>query len=185
MRVAVFCSSSDRVDPEYVRTAEDVGRKLADRGHELVWGGGRLGLMGAVARGAQDRGGRIVGVIPESMMSVEVAYTDADELLVVADMRTRKQEMDQRSDAFLILPGGFGTLEELSEILVGRVLAHHMRPVVLLDDRGFYRPLLDLFDHFVEHGFAVPGHLAHLRVVETVDRALEAVEAGNPSPHGR
>ncbi|MEM6750541.1 MAG: TIGR00730 family Rossman fold protein [Planctomycetota bacterium] len=183
MRVAVFCSSSDRIDPGFVATAEDLGRRLAERGHELVWGGGRSGLMGAVARAAQAAGGRVIGVIPESMMEVEVAYTDADELLVVPDMRTRKHEMDVRADAFLVLPGGFGTLEELSEILVGRVLAHHMRPVVLLDDRGFYGPLLSLFDHFVQQGFASPGHLTHLQVVSTLDRALEAVESGASSPH--
>jgi uncharacterized protein (TIGR00730 family) len=172
-RVCVYCSSSDAVDRAYVGVAEAMGEAIARRGWTLIWGGGQVGLMGAVARRAQAGGARVVGVIPESMTGVEVAYHEADELIVTPDMRTRKRVMDERSDAFVVLPGGFGTLEELSEMMVQKVLGYTDRPIVLVNCEGFYDPLLTLFDHFIEHRFAKAGHLDTLHVVTTIDEAME------------
>jgi len=173
LSVCVYCSSSRAIDRSYFGVAEAMGRVIAQRGWTLIWGGGKVGLMGAVAREAQAGGARVVGVIPESMTDVEVAYHEADELIVTADMRSRKQVMDERSDAFVILPGGFGTLEELSEMMVQKVLGYTDRPIVLVNCNGFYDPLLRLFDHFIEHRFARAKHLETLHVVETVDEAVE------------
>jgi len=172
LRVCVYCSSSEAVDRAYFGVAEAMGKAIADRGWTLIWGGGKVGLMGAVARSAQRGGARVVGVIPESMTDVEVAYHEADELVITPDMRSRKQTMDERSDAFVILPGGFGTLEELSEMMVQKVLGYTDRPIILVNPDGFYDPLLTLFNHFIEHRFARAKHLETLHVVITVDEAV-------------
>ncbi|MEM9251880.1 MAG: TIGR00730 family Rossman fold protein [Planctomycetota bacterium] len=178
LAVCVYCSSSDAIDRAHFAVAEAMGVAIAERAWTLVWGGGQVGLMGAVARSAQLGGARVVGVIPESMTSVEIAYHDADELIVTPDMRTRKHAMDERSDAFVILPGGFGTLEELSEMMVQKVLGYTDRPIVLVNPDGFYDPLLTLFDHFVEQGFAKAKHLETLHVVTTVEEAVAVLASG-------
>lgn len=172
MHVCVYCSASNRVDPVFFDLARDLGTRLGRGGHTLVYGGGRTGLMGEVALATHAAGGRVIGVIPESMMDQEVAYQAADELIVTRTMRERKQRMEERADAFLTLPGGFGTLEELSEILVGRILKFHDKPVVLLNPDGFYDPLLALFEHFIAHRFAKPSHLDGLEVVTTAEQAM-------------
>lgn len=164
LNVCVYCSSSNDVDPIYHDAATRLGTMIGQRGDTLVWGGGRVGLMGDVARATRAAGGRIVGVIPQVLTSVEIAFHDADELIVTQTMRERKSIMDERADVFFILPGGFGTLEELAEIMVLRILGYHDRPVVLINTAGFYDPLLRLFDHFIEAKFAKPKHLAHLYV---------------------
>src|SRR5690242_7225785 len=121
-RICVFCSSSDRIAPEYIALATEVGAAVAARGHDLVSGGGRVSMMGAVAAAVRAGGGHTLGVIPQALVSMEVADTDADELVVTADMRERKGRMDAAADAFLTLPGGLGTLEELSEVWVAATL---------------------------------------------------------------
>jgi len=140
--ICVYCSSSDRVDPRYLAVGDRMGQLIAKRGDTLVWGGGSTGLMGSVARSTQAAGGRVVGVIPEALTNMEVAYENADELIVTQTMRERKQLLDERSDAFVVLPGGFGTLEELAEIHVLKVLGYSDRPLVLVNADGFYDPLL-------------------------------------------
>jgi uncharacterized protein (TIGR00730 family) len=137
-----------------------------------VYGGGSTGLMGRVARAVHAHGGRVVGVIPESMKSVEVAYLDADELIETRTMRQRKHEMDERADAFLILPGGFGTLEELSEVVTHRYLKFHDKPIVLLNADGFYDHLLGLFEHFMATGMAKPAYRDMYTVAEDVNAAM-------------
>src|SRR5579885_3155801 len=127
--ICVFCASSDRIDQSYVDLARDVGAELARRGHSLVSGGGSVSCMGAVARAARAGGAHTVGVIPDALTRTEIADHDADELVVTDDMRSRKGEMDRRADAFLALPGGIGTVEELMEIWVSRVLLMHDKPV--------------------------------------------------------
>src|SRR3954469_18159228 len=126
--ICVFCSSSERIASHYVELAADVGTELARRGHSLVSGGGRVSMMGAVARAARAGGARTVGVIPQALSELEVADDDADELLVTPGMRERKGLMDSRADAFLALPGGLGTLEELLEVWVARSLGLHDKP---------------------------------------------------------
>lgn len=175
--VCVYCASSDGIDPRYVELAAELGSALAARGHSLVSGGGRVSMMGAVARAARAGGARTVGVIPQALVWLEVADDDADELLVVPDMRTRKGLMDERADAFVTLPGGIGTIEELMEVWTARSLGMHHKPVVLLDPWDDYRPLLDLTESLQRNGFVRPTALAHLIRTTSVGQALDAVEA--------
>ena len=180
--VCVYCASSSRIAEHYVDLAGDVGRALADRGHSLVSGGGDLSMMGAVARGARAGGARTVGVIPAALLELEVGDRDADELLVVDDMRTRKGQMDARADAFLALPGGLGTLEELLEVWVARSLGMHDKPVVALDVDGLYAPLRAQVDLMVERGFVRPPAVQALQWAASVPEALDLVEAGLRAP---
>ena len=180
--VCVYCSSSTSIDPSYVDLAAAVGSALAARGHTLVSGGGNLSCMGAVARAARAGGAHTLGVIPEALLELEVGDQDADELLVVDDMRTRKGLMDARSDAFLTLPGGLGTLEELLEVWVARTLGLHVKPVVALDVDGLYAPLRAQVDRMVERGFVRPEAADALVWAGTVDEALDAVEEGLRAP---
>mgnify|MGYP006275159305 CR=1 FL=1 len=152
--VCVYCSSSDRVDGVYFETARALGTLIGQRGDTLIYGGGRIGLMGEVARAVHAAAGRVVGIIPESMRADEVDYADADELIWTDHMRTRKHAMDERADAFVALPGGLGTLEELAEIVVLKQLKYHHKPVVILNVGGFYDPLLALFEHMINARFA-------------------------------
>lgn len=152
----MFCASSDDVPRHYVDLATEVGTELARRGHSLVSGGGSVSLMGAVARAVRAGGGRTVGVIPRSLMRREIADHDADELVVCDTMRERKAEMDRRSDAFITLPGGIGTLEELLEVWTARTLGMHDKPVVVCDPDDAYAPLRAQIAQLVERGFARP-----------------------------
>ncbi|MEQ9455439.1 MAG: TIGR00730 family Rossman fold protein [Phycisphaeraceae bacterium] len=176
LNICVYCAASGDVDQGYLDLGRSVGRRLAEDGHRLVYGGGGVGLMGEVARGVHDRGGTVIGVIPESMRVTEVAYQQADELIWTDHMRPRKAEMERRADAFLTLPGGLGTLEELSEILVLRYLGYHDKPIVLLNHQGFYDPLIAFFNHLLDTHFARARALADLAVVGTLDEAMLALQ---------
>jgi uncharacterized protein (TIGR00730 family) len=180
--ICVFCASSTRIDPSYVTLAEQVGTELARRGHSLVSGGGDLSMMGAVARAARAGGARTVGVIPVALLGLEVGDQAADELLVVGDMRERKGLMDARADAFLALPGGIGTLEELLEVWVSRSLGMHTKPVVVLDVDGVYAPLLAQLALLVERGFVRPEGVDAIAWTTTVDEALDALDEGLAHP---
>jgi uncharacterized protein (TIGR00730 family) len=180
--VCVYCASSSRIDARYVQLAADVGTALAARGHTLVSGGGDLSMMGAVARAARAGGARTVGVIPRALLQLEVGDRDADELVVVDDMRTRKGLMDERSDAFLALPGGLGTLEELLEVWVARSLGMHRKPVVALDVDDLYGPLRAQVDLLLERGFVRPPAVGALQWASSVEEALDLVEAGIEVP---
>jgi len=176
MKICVYCSSAKNIEPAYFNLADDLARAMTLRGHDLVYGGASVGLMGQLARGVKRGGRQVFGVIPRSMVERELAFDDADELVMVDTMRQRKQAMEERADAFLTLPGGFGTLEEFSEILVGRQLGHHGKAVVLLNALGFYDPLIALFDHFHEHGFARTWQQGSFAVAERPDQALDLIE---------
>ena len=180
--VCVYCSSSGRIDPSYVELAAAVGTELARRGHGLVSGGGSVSCMGAVARAARAGGAHTVGVIPRVLLDLEVADDDADELLVTDDMRTRKGLMDARADAFLTLPGGLGTLEELLEIWVSRTLAMHAKPVVVLDPDGIFEPLRAQVDLLVEGGFVREGAQAAVTWVRDPGEAFDAIDAALAAP---
>ena len=180
--VCVYCASSSTIDPSYVDLAAAVGSGLAARGHTLVSGGGDVSSMGAVARAARAGGARTIGVIPRALLELEVGDQDADELLVVDDMRTRKGLMDDRSDAFLALPGGLGTLEELFEVWVSRSLGMHVKPVVALDVDGLFAPLREQLDLLAERGFVRRPALSALQWATTVPEALDLVEAGLAAP---
>lgn len=179
--VCVYCASSTSTPGRYVELAAQVGTALAASGHSLVSGGGSVAAMGAVARAARAGGAHTTGVIPRGLEALEVADRDADELVVVADMRTRKAEMDARSDAFLALPGGIGTLEELLEVWTSRSLGLHDKPVVALDPDGLFDLLREQVDLMVALGLVRPAALAALAAltwIATVTGALEALAAG-------
>jgi uncharacterized protein (TIGR00730 family) len=173
--ICVFCGSSAGHDPLYAEVARRVGETLARRGIRLVYGGGRIGLMGEVARAALASGGEVVGVIPEALMRRELAYDDLTELHVVATMHERKALMAERSDGFIALPGGFGTFEELGEMLTWSQLGIHAKPVALLDVKGYYQPLLSLFDHAVTEGFVRPLHRSLVLADADPDRLLDVM----------
>src|SRR5882762_9070976 len=175
--LCVYCSSSDRLDPKYGAAAEELGRELVARGWGLVYGGGKTGLMGAVARAVKSRGGRVVGVIPEFMKARELAYDEADELVTVVTMRERKLLMEARADAFVALPGGFGTLEEIMEILTLRQLDVVKKPCVFLNQDGFYDDLLKLFDRMLREKFFKPANMELFRVASSVPEIFTQIEA--------
>jgi uncharacterized protein (TIGR00730 family) len=173
--ICVFCGSSAGHDPVYADVARRMGETLARRGIRVVYGGGRIGLMGEVARAALASGGEVVGVIPEALMRRELAYDDLTELHVVATMHERKALMAERSDGFIAMPGGFGTFEEFCEVLTWSQLGIHAKPVALLNVKGYYRPLLSLFDHAVTEGFVRPLHRSLVLADADPERLLDAM----------
>ena len=174
--LCVYCASSDRLDPKYYAAAAELGREMVVRGWGLVYGGGRTGMMGAVARAVKQNGGRVVGVIPEFMKVRELAYLDADELVTVITMRERKLLMETRADAFVALPGGWGTLEEIMEILTLRQLDVVKKPCVFLNQDGFYAPLLQLFQRMLAEKFFKPSNMELYRVAATVPEVFAQIE---------
>jgi uncharacterized protein (TIGR00730 family) len=173
--IAVFCASADGVQAAYRAEAERLGRALAERGVGLIYGGAKVGLMQAVADATLAGGGKVVGVIPEVLVDLEVAHQGLTELHVTSTMHTRKALMGERADAFLILPGGFGTFEELFEVLAWQTLKLHQKPIVLLNTLGFYDPMLRFLDHCVEQGMLKAKNRAILLAAETVEEALGLV----------
>lgn len=171
--VCVYCASGPR-HPELLALAHRVGEQIAERGWTLVSGGGNVSAMGAVAQGARAGGGRTVGVIPKALVHRELADVDADELIVTDTMRQRKQVMEDRSDAFVALPGGIGTLEELFETWTAGYLGMHEKPVVVLDPKGHYDGLRTWLTTLVEPGYVSREALDRLVVVGDIDAALDA-----------
>lgn len=152
--ICVFSSSSDAIENGFFQTATELGHEIARRGDTMVYGGCSVGLMGAVARGVHELGGNVVGVIPSFIHAKGLGYEPSDELIVTRDMRERKATMEARADAFIALPGGFGTLEEMLEIITLKQLQQHTKPVIFLNRSGFYDPLAALFEHMYERRFA-------------------------------
>src|SRR5688500_15801002 len=175
--LCVYCASSDPLDPKYYDAASELGREMVLRGCGLVYGGGKTGIMGAIARAVKQNGGRVVGVTPEFMKARELAYDEADELVTVITMRERKLLMETRADAFVALPGGWGTLEEILEILTLRQLDVVKKPCVFLNQDGFYDPLLQLFDRMLAENFFKPSNLDRFRVAPTVSDVFKQIEA--------
>ncbi len=178
--ICVFCSSSNTVDVEFFQAAAEMGRLIGQEGHTLIYGAGALGLMGTLARSVHEHGGHVVGVIPQFMVARGVAYTQSDELVVTRDMRERKALMEARSDAFIALPGGFGTLEELLEQLAFRQLEQHNKPIVVVNTRGFYDHLARLLEHICRERFAKPGHLDLCHVASDAHAALDYIDRYRP-----
>jgi uncharacterized protein (TIGR00730 family) len=170
--IAVFCASADGASPIYRETAEHLGRVLAERNIGLIYGGAKVGLMCAVAEAALAAGGKVVGVIPEVLVDLEVSHQGITELHVVDTMHTRKALMGEKADAFLILPGGFGTFEEMFEVLAWQTLKLHSKPVLLLNINNFYDPLLTFLDHCVAEGMLKQKSREILLVALTVEDAL-------------
>lgn len=178
-RVAVYCGSSNDVDPEYMEAARTVGRVLAERGTGIVYGGGNVGLMGALADAALEGGAEVLGVIPQKLEAKEVGHHGIGELVVCDSMHGRKQIMAAMSDAFIGLPGGYGTLDELFEAVTWTQLGYHNKPVGLLNVRGYFDGLVAFLDHARSEGFVRPMHralVAHAREPEQLLDALAAME---------
>jgi uncharacterized protein (TIGR00730 family) len=180
-RLCVYCGSAAGLDPRYHTAARELGEALAAAGIELVFGGGRIGLMGVVADAVLAGGGRVVGIIPDRLRSAELAHQGASELVIAGSMHDRKRLMAERADAFAVLPGGIGTLDETFEILTWRQLGLHDKPIFLVDVAGYWRPLRDLFDHLAAHGFTqsvVPGLLTIVPSVAALISALADAQPG-------
>ena len=176
--LCVYCGSSSGDDGEHEDFARAFGSACAARGIELIFGGGGTGLMGAVADAALAGGGRVVGIIPRSLMESELPLPGLTELVVVDSMHERKQQMFHRADGFVVLPGGFGTLDETIEMITWRQLGFHDKPIVLANYRGFWNPLLSLFDHIVAEGFAQTASRDLYAVADTVDGVLDRLAIG-------
>ena len=170
--IAVFCASADGFDPAYRAAAAELGRALAARNIGLVYGGSNIGLMREVAEAALAEGGRVIGVIPTVLVDLEVAHDGLTELHVTDTMHTRKALIGERSDAYIALPGGFGTFEEMFEALAWQTLKLHAKPIVLLNTNGFYDRLLAFLDHCVEQGMLKAKNREIILVARTVDEAL-------------
>lgn len=181
--VCVYCGASSRVADVHKEAAHALGDGLARRGIRMVYGGGRVGLMGIAADAAIAAGGEVVGIIPEHIQSAEIEHTGLTELHVVDSMHTRKRMMVERSDAFVILPGGLGTLDEAFEILTWKQLQLHDKPIVIADVDGYWRPLLGLIDHMVAQGFARIDRSALYRVADQIDGVFQALEGMPDAAH--
>ena len=179
--IAVFCGSREGADPAYAQAAGQLGAEMAARGIGLVFGGGRIGLMGIIADAVLKGGGHVTGVIPEFLDQMEVSHNEVTELIKVGSMHARKNTMFSRADAFVILPGGLGTLDECMEIITWKQLRQHSKPIVVLDVGGYWRNLMALVDDVIDAGFAPPKARQLFTSVTSVDEVFSAInEAPEP-----
>jgi uncharacterized protein (TIGR00730 family) len=179
-RLAVYCGSATPADPVYIDTARMVGRSLAERGIGLVYGGGRLGLMGAVADAALEAGGEVIGVIPEALVGAEVAHKGCTELHVVPGMHERKRAFTDLSDGFVTIPGGVGTMDELWEAISWSQLGYHTKPVGVLNVAGFYDHLIAFNAHMIAVGFVRQQHAGIMIVDTALDSLIDRMTAYQP-----
>jgi hypothetical protein len=171
--ITVFCSSSAHVSSVYLDAAADLGGAIARNGWRLIYGGNCVGCMGRLADAARAAGGRVTGVTPQVLVDKGISDTRCDELIVTTGMRERKALMEERGDACLALPGGLGTFEEIFELIVGRHLGLHDKPILFVNIAGYYNPMLGMIDHGIEHKFIKASARDAFRVFETVDEAVE------------
>jgi uncharacterized protein (TIGR00730 family) len=174
--LAVFCGSRVGVNPAYARAGRALGQGLGEAGIRLVFGGGRIGIMGVVADAVLDAGGRVLGVIPQFLTELEVAHERATEMVVTDNMHTRKTRLYEESDAFLVMPGGLGTFDEAFEIITWRQLGLHDKPIILCDVAGWAVPLVSTIEHAIEQGFADPACRRLFEVIEGVPAVLERLK---------
>ena len=179
--LCVYCGASARVAQVHRDAAASLGRLLAEAKIRLVFGGGRVGLMGILADAALAAGGEVVGIIPEHLVRLEVGHQSASELLVVGTMHERKQKMADLSDGFVVLPGGLGTLDETFEIVTWKQLRLHDKPIFLVDVAGYWKPLAGMVEHMINEGFVQPAHRRLFGVVDKVEDVLPVLEA-MPAP---
>lgn len=179
--LCVYCGSSSRGKPAHRAAAQQLGTMLAERGVTLVYGGGMVGLMGICADAALNAGGKVIGVIPKHLDDLEVGHRGVSELVVCTSMHTRKERMFHLSDAFAVLPGGYGTLDEAFEMITWRQLGLHDKPILLVDVAGYWKPLTALLDHVIAENYARPETRRLYTVVDGVDRLFEALAAA-PRP---
>ena len=175
--LCVYCGSSDRGRQTHHDAALRLGGIMAEAGIRLVYGGGRIGMMGRIADAVIDGGGEVIGIIPQFLEQVEVGHSGVTQLIVTDNMHDRKQKMAELSDAFLIMPGGLGTLDETFEILTWKQLGLHDKPVIIADIGGYWRHLTELIDHMIAESYAKPENRALFQVIGSVDELLPALEA--------
>jgi uncharacterized protein (TIGR00730 family) len=173
--VCLFCGSSEGKNPVHQETAARLGKLCADDDIRLVYGGGGIGLMGIAARAAMDAGGEVVGVLPESLEKLEVGLSEISELIIVNSMHARKKMMFDLSDAFIVLPGGVGTLDETIEMITWAQLRHHTKPIIIVDGNGYWQKFVELMDHVIDEGFAPPRTSDMYTVVSSIDEALPRI----------
>jgi len=181
--VCVYCGSGPGANPAFMKAATDFGRNLAENNIGLVYGGGSIGLMGAVSKSVLDHGGKVTGIIPEFLQAREHPLIGEHELIVTQNMHERKQVMFDRADAFVALPGGVGTLEELVEQLTWAQLGQHRKPILLADIDGFWEPFLKLIDHMRDMAFIRAGLSVNLLTVKRVEDILPKLRAAMPTDH--
>ena len=176
MRICVYCSSSEAVAPQYIEAAAELGRLLGQRGHALVYGGGSVGLMGVLARAATASGAEVLGVIPRMMVDYGVAYAAADRLVVTATMAERKELMEREAEAFIALPGGFGTLEEIAQAITQKQLRYLQGPIAFVNANGFYDALAAFFEQLYRERFAHAAYRETYHLAATPAAALDYIE---------
>ena len=179
-QVCVYAASSDAVGAVYKDAAHRLGCLMAAAGWDLVYGAGNIGLMGVIGQAIHAGGGRVIGVIPEKLKGLELAWEGADELIVTRDMRERKAIMEERADAFIALPGGFGTLEEIVEVMVLKQLWYHQKPLLFLNVNGVYDKLIAFFDHLIDENFIKPSLRKLYQVASTPEEAIEQLRNYDP-----
>ena len=179
MNICVFCASSETIDKSYLQTGEQIGEMLAEKGHTLVFGAGKYGVMGAVARGIRSKGGKAIGVIPTFFEDSDVTFTDC-ELIYTETMRERKFIMEDKSDAFVILPGGIGTFEEFFEVLTLKQLRRHTKPIVIFNENGYYDPLINLMDSAIAQNFMADKFRGLYFVTDSPDEIFDYIDNYKP-----
>jgi hypothetical protein len=184
-KLAVYCGASMGADPLFADTARDLGTEMARRGIDLVYGGGHRGLMGVVADAVLAEGGRVYGVIPKALVDLEVAHTGLTELHTVTSMHERKAKMTELTDAFIAIPGGIGTLDELFEAWTWNALGYHSKPFCLLNVAGFWDGLIGFVDHVTESGFMSPARRGQLLVADEIGEAIEKLDAATKAAETR
>ena len=180
MKICVYCSSSEKVNPLYLETASKLGKMIAEKGYTLVYGGANVGAMKRIASKCKEFGGRVVGVIPKVIHEKGLAFEDADELIITENMRERKAMMENLSDAFIVLPGGFGTMEEFFEIFVSKQLGTNRSALIICNINDFYKPLEELFNHFYNEKFANENTSKLYTMVDNLEDAFEYLKTYKP-----
>ena len=176
MKICIYCSSSDYLDTKYYQLAADLAREMAKRNHSLVYGGASVGVMGVLANTMLENNKEVLGIIPKVIADKEIAHKNLTELIVTKDMSERKKILQQKADAFITLPGGFGTLEELSETLTAKQLEFYDKPIVILNQDSFYNPLVKLFENYYAHNFARSDYQNLYLISTSINETLDYIE---------
>jgi uncharacterized protein (TIGR00730 family) len=176
MKICIYCSSSDVLNPKYYTTATELAEKLAQRKHTLVYGGAKVGIMGTLANVMIQQKAHVIGIIPKVIEQKEIAHKGINELIITETMQERKKMLQDISDAFITLPGGFGTLEELSETLTAKQLDFYDKPVVIFNQDGFYTPLIQMFENYFRCNFARADYSQLYLITDSIDEALNYIE---------
>ena len=177
MKVCVFCGSSPGKDPAYFNMATNIGKRLAEKNHELIYGGASIGVMGKMADSALAAGGKVHGIMPSKLVNMEVAHKGLTSFEEVDDMHVRKAKMYKESDAFVALPGGMGTLDELCEVITWAQIAYHDKPIFIVNYGGFYDLFIDHLRHVVKEGFMADNHMNLISIVDDIDQIFGLLEA--------